>query len=166
MAARDHTRRGQESQTLGELVFFRIVQGVGGGMLAPVGLAMLYRAFPPEERIRASSILITPTTVAPALGPILGGILVTTLSWRWVFFVNLPVGIIAFAFGLLFLDGGTEHRPGRFDTVGFVLAGLGFGSLMYGVSEGPIRGWAAPIVSSTIVAGSILIAALVVVELQ
>jgi EmrB/QacA subfamily drug resistance transporter len=104
--------------------------------------------------------------VAPALGPILGGILVTTLSWRWVFFVNLPVGIIAFAFGLLFLDGGTEHRPGRFDTVGFVLAGLGFGSLMYGVSEGPIRGWAAPIVSSTIVAGSILIAALVVVELQ
>ena len=64
------------AQTLGELVFFRILQGAGGGMLAPVGMAMLYRAYPPEERIRASSILMTPTTVAPALGPILGGVLV------------------------------------------------------------------------------------------
>ncbi|HXR54650.1 MAG TPA: MFS transporter, partial [Acidimicrobiales bacterium] len=73
------------SSTLGELVFFRILQGMGGGMLAPVGLAMLYRAYPPAERIRASAILMMPTTVAPALGPILGGILVTTLSWRWVF---------------------------------------------------------------------------------
>src|ERR1019366_4080794 len=84
----------------------------------------------------------------------------------WVFFVNRPVGIVAFAFGLLFLDGGTQHRPGRFDTVGFVLAGLGFGSLMYGVSEGPIRGWGAPVGSWTIVGGSIGIAALVAVELR
>ncbi|HYK27584.1 MAG TPA: MFS transporter, partial [Streptosporangiaceae bacterium] len=78
--------------SLGELVVFRILQGAGGGMLAPVGMAMLYRAFPPEERIRASAILTLPTTFAPALGPVLGGLLVTDLSWRWVFYVNLPIG--------------------------------------------------------------------------
>ncbi len=154
------------AQTLGELVFFRVLQGVGGGMLAPVGMAMLFRAYPPEERIRASSILMTPTTVAPALGPILGGILVTTLSWRWVFFVNLPIGIVSFVFGLLFLEGGTEHSPGRFDVSGFLLAGLGLGSLMYGVSEGPIKGWGSVTVATTIVCGLIGIAALVVVELR
>jgi MFS family permease len=62
-------------------------------MLAPVGMAMLFRVFPPEERIRAAAILTIPTTFAPALGPVLGGLLVTGLSWRWVFFVNLPGGL-------------------------------------------------------------------------
>jgi len=73
------------STSLGELVLFRVLQGVGGGMLAPVGLAMLFRVFPPEERIRASAILTIPTTLAPALGPVVGGLLVTDASWRWVF---------------------------------------------------------------------------------
>ena len=77
------------ADSLTELVAFRVIQGVGGGMLTPVGMAMLFRTFPPEERVRASSILTVPTAVAPALGPVLGGLLVTDLSWRWVFFVNL-----------------------------------------------------------------------------
>ena len=67
------------ASSLGELVAFRILQGAGGGMLAPVGMAMLYRVFPPAERIRAASILTVPTTLAPALGPVLGGLLVTDL---------------------------------------------------------------------------------------
>ena len=67
------------AQNITELIFFRVVQGAGGGMLAPVGLAMLFRVFPPSERIRASSILTVPTTVAPAVGPVLGGFLVTDL---------------------------------------------------------------------------------------
>ena len=79
---------------LAELDIFRVLQGAGGGMMAPVGLAMLFRAFPPAERIRASSILTVPTTLAPALGPIVGGLLVTELSWRWVFYVNVPLGIL------------------------------------------------------------------------
>ena len=65
------------ASSLGELVAFRILQGAGGGMLAPVGMAMLYRAFPPAERLRAAAILTVPTTLAPALGPVLGGLLVT-----------------------------------------------------------------------------------------
>ena len=88
------------ASSLSELVAFRILQGVGGGMLAPVGMAMLFRAFPPEERVRAASILTIPTVIAPALGPVLGGLLVTELSWRWVFFVNVPIGMAAVVFGL------------------------------------------------------------------
>ena len=132
------------ASSLGELVAFRILQGAGGGMLAPVGMAMLYRVFPPAERIRASAILTVPTTLAPALGPVLGGLLVTDLSWRWVFYVNVPIGAAAFVFGLLFLKQSRQDPPGRFDLAGFLLSGLGLGLLMYGVSEGPDLGWHGP----------------------
>ncbi|MHB1777167.1 MAG: MDR family MFS transporter [Acidimicrobiales bacterium] len=152
--------------SLDQLVLFRIVQGVGGGMLAPVGMAMLFRTFPPEERIRASSILTVPTTLAPALGPVLGGLLVTDLSWRWVFYVNVPIGIAAFVFGLLFVEHDVSHRPGRFDIAGFLLSGAGLGLVMYGLSEGPIQGWRSPDVLATIAAGAAVVAAAVAVELR
>jgi EmrB/QacA subfamily drug resistance transporter len=154
------------ASSLGELVAFRVLQGAGGGMLAPVGMAMLYRAFPPEERIRASGILTVPTTFAPALGPVLGGLLVTDLSWRWVFYVNLPIGAAAFAFGAVFLKHSAESRPGRFDLTGFLLSGIGLGALMYGVSEGPDLGWGSVNVLATIVAGLILLVIMVIVELR
>ena len=103
------------AQNMTELVVFRVVQGAGGGMMAPVGMAMLYRVFPPAERVRAASILTLGTTVAPAVGPVLGGFLVTNFSWRWVFFVNVPIGIVAVVFGSLFLEkvGADRRRPLR-----------------------------------------------------
>src|SRR6185312_13407019 len=73
------------AQNMTQLVVFRVLQGAGGGMMAPVGMAMLFRVFPPAERVRAAAILTIPTTMAPAIGPVLGGLLVTSLSWRWVF---------------------------------------------------------------------------------
>jgi MFS family permease len=152
--------------SLGELVIFRVLQGVGGGMLAPVGMAMLFRVFPPEERIRASAILTVPTTLAPALGPVLGGLLVTDLSWRWVFYVNVPIGAAALLFGLLFLRTVPQSEPGKFDLPGFLLAGFGLGLAMYGVSEGPVKGWHSADVLGTIAAGVVLLAAMVVVELR
>ena len=118
-------------------------------MLAPVGMAMLFRVFPPSERIRASAILTVPTTLAPALGPVLGGLLVTDLSWRWVFYVNVPIGAAALAFGAVFLRQHAETRPGRFDLAGFLLSGIGLGLLMYGVSEGPDLGWGSAAVLAT-----------------
>jgi EmrB/QacA subfamily drug resistance transporter len=154
------------ASSLGELVAFRILQGAGGGMLAPVGMAMLFRAFPPEERIRASAILTAPTTLAPALGPVLGGLLVTDLSWRWVFYVNVPIGMAAFAFGAIFLHQPAQQEPGRFDLAGFLLSGLGLGLLMYGVSEGPELGWHDTQVQAAIAAGALLLAAMVAVELR
>jgi EmrB/QacA subfamily drug resistance transporter len=153
------------AQSTGQLVVFRIVQGAAGGMLAPVGMSMLYRTFPPAERIRASAILTVPTTFAPALGPVVGGLLVTDLSWRWVFYVNLPIGIAVVVFGLVFLDEQPQADPGRFDLPGFALAGVGLGSLMYGVSEGPLHGWGTPAVLISVAVGAVLLAGLVGREL-
>jgi EmrB/QacA subfamily drug resistance transporter len=144
-----------------QLVLFRVLQGIGGGMLTPVGMAMLFRTFPPEERVRASSILTVPTTLAPALGPVLGGILVTGLSWRWVFLVNLPIGIAALVFGVLFLKESESDAAGRFDVPGFLLSGFGFAALMYGVSEGSSSGWTKPLIDVSLIVGVVLIVVLV-----
>ena len=154
------------SQNMTELVLSRVVQGAGGGMLAPVGMAMLFRVFPPAERIRASSILTVPTTLAPALGPVLGGLLVTDLSWRWVFFVNVPLGIAAVTFAALCLERTGVSDTGAFDTLGFLLGGVGLGALMYGVSEGPLRSWSSMSVVTTCVVGALLLAAMVRFELH
>ncbi|HEX4433524.1 MAG TPA: MDR family MFS transporter [Acidimicrobiales bacterium] len=154
------------AQNMTELVLFRVIQGAGGGMMAPVGMAMLYRVFPPAERVRAASILTLGTTVAPAVGPVLGGFLVTNLSWRWVFFVNVPIGIVAVLFGALALERTEAINAGRFDIPGFVLGGAGLGLLMYGISEGPLQSWSAPTVIATCIGGVVLLTVFVFVELR
>jgi EmrB/QacA subfamily drug resistance transporter len=154
------------AQSLPELIAFRLVQGVGGGMLTPIGLAMLYRAFPPERRAAASKVLIIPTALAPASGPIIGGLLIDQLSWRWVFFVNLPIGIGAFIFGALMLREYREPTASRFDLPGFALAAAGLTMLMYALSEGPTDGWTSAAVVGMALGGAICITALVVVELR
>jgi len=154
------------AQSLPELVAFRVLQGVGGGMMTPVGTAMLFRAFPPVRRARASQVLIVPTVIAPALGPIIGGLLVERLSWRWVFTINVPVGLMAFVFGALLLVEHREARAGRFDLPGFVLSGVGLSTLLYAISQGPVRGWGSSIVVATAVTSVVAFTLLAVVELR
>jgi EmrB/QacA subfamily drug resistance transporter len=153
-----------QANSLGELVAFRVLQGVGGGMLVPVGTAMLFRAFPPIERAKASTVLILPTVLAPALGPVLGGYLVTDVSWRWIFYVNLPVGIVAFAIGFLFLREEREGTAGRFDVRGFLLSGAGLALALFALSQGPERGWGSVEVLASGLGSVVLFAALVTVE--
>jgi EmrB/QacA subfamily drug resistance transporter len=152
--------------SLDQLLLFRVLQGMGGGLLVPVGMAMLYRTFPPSERVRLASILLGPTALGPAAGPLLGGVLVSDLSWRWAFYVNLPIGVAAVAFGWRFVVDRREPRPGRFDLTGFALAGVGLGALMYGVSEGPDQGWSSPRIVVSLVVGLVTLAGLVALELR
>jgi EmrB/QacA subfamily drug resistance transporter len=152
--------------SLPELVAFRGLQGFGGGVLIPVGMAMLFRAFPPAERIRANRLLIVPTLMAPALGPVIGGLLVDGLSWRWIFYLNLPVGAAALIFGGLFLPRGSEHPPGRFDLPGFLLAASGFPLFMYALTTGASSGWASAPVLATCIPGIVLLILFVLVELR
>jgi EmrB/QacA subfamily drug resistance transporter len=123
------------ANSAGTLIAFRVLQGVGGGMLTPVGTAMLFRAFPPAERSRASAILIVPTSVAPACGPVLGGYLVQYQSWQWIFLINIPIGIVGLAVAMLLLREHREEVTGRFDVPGFVLSGAGLALLLYGLAE-------------------------------
>ncbi|MCK9250861.1 MAG: multidrug efflux MFS transporter [Solirubrobacteraceae bacterium] len=152
--------------SLGQLVLFRVLQGIGGGMMTPVGMAMLFRVFPQEERVRASRILVVPTALAPALGPVVGGLIVDNLSWHWAFLVNVPVGVAMLLFGLRYLPV-TEHaRTGPFDVPGFLLAGAGLGALMFAVTEGPSRGWGTPLIVWGGIVGIALLVALAAHELR
>ena len=154
------------AQSINQLVLFRIMQGVGGGMLTPVGMAMLWRTYPPQERVQVARILMFATILGPASGPVLGGLLIDTLSWRWAFYVNVPVGVTAFLIGLLFLHDHREPTAGGFDLPGFCLAGAGFASLMYALSEGPSHGWGSPGILIPAAASIILLAAFAAVELR
>jgi EmrB/QacA subfamily drug resistance transporter len=154
------------AQSYGMLILFRVLQGAAGGALTPVGTAMLYRTFPPSERVQVSRVLIFATILAPAIGPILGGFLVTELSWRWVFYVNVPIGILACLFGLIFLYEHKEATPGRFDLAGFLLAGTGLPLLLYALSEGPTSGWTSINIFGSALVGTLLLCAFVLIELR
>ncbi|MGZ4768797.1 MAG: DHA2 family efflux MFS transporter permease subunit, partial [Ilumatobacteraceae bacterium] len=154
------------AQTIGQLIAFRVIQGVGGGMLTPVGLAMLFRAFPPVERARAATMIMIPTLAAPALGPVLGGLIVTNTSWRWIFLVNAPIGMVALWFGWRHLQ---EHRhpaSGRFDIAGFLLSGSALALIVYALSEGPQSGWTSPLIVTTGLGGLVAAVVMTIVELR
>ena len=87
-----------QARNLPELIAARALQGTGGGMLTPSATAMLWRAYPPAQRARLARLLILPILVAPAVAPVLGGLLIEKLSWRWAFYVNLPFGVAAVIF--------------------------------------------------------------------
>ena len=148
------------------LIAFRVLQGVGGGMVTPVGTAMLFRAFSPSERAQAAAVLTVPTAIAPAVGPVLGGWLVDHASWRWIFYVNVPIGLVTLLFAFFFLREHTEPGAGRFDIAGFICSGAGLPLMLYALAEGPTYGWGSPRVIVGGLVGIALLAALVAIELR
>jgi EmrB/QacA subfamily drug resistance transporter len=154
------------SGSIHELIAFRVLQGIGGGMLMPTGMAMVFRAFAPSERAQAGALVTIPTAVAPAAGPVLGGYLVEYQSWHWIFLINIPVGLLALAFAGLALREERQPRPGRLDMPGFALSAGGLAVLMYALAEGGTRGLDDRRVILTALAGIALLAVFVPVELR
>ena len=154
------------ARNLPELVAARALQGAGGGMLMPTGTSMLWRAYPPAQRARLGRLLILPILVAPAAAPVVGGLLVNHLSWRWIFGLNLPFGAIGLLFGALYLAEYREEAPGRFDVAGFLLSGVGLCLILYAISEGALLGWTAPSVVASAAVGLVSLAVFVRLELR
>lgn len=152
------------SATLGQLIAFRVLQGVGTGLMGPIGSAMLYRAYPQEERARIMPTIIAVVVLAPAFGPVLGGLILEFLSWRWIFFVNIPMGAVGVLLAGLWLREyrADERRP--FDLIGFVLAGAGLALTVFAVSEGPSLGWTSALIVGAAIVGPVLLVALVLFE--
>ena len=150
--------------SLSELLAARVLQGGAAGLMTPVGLAVLFRLVSPAERIRLGALISIPTSLGPALGPVLGGFLTTDLSWRWAFLVNAPVGVAVVVFGALYLDAHRRSGGERLDVAGLALAGSGLGLSLLGVAQAPQRGWSDPLVVITLAAGGTLLVALVPVE--
>ncbi len=144
--------------SLGWLIAARALQGFGGGVAQPLGPAQLYRAFPPKEQGTALGYFGIVLVFAPALGPILGGLLVDANLWRLIFFINIPIGILGIFLGSRFLlDYQVEHKP-AFDPLGLITAVIGFGSVLYGASIAESNGWTG---STTLLAFGIGIVALI-----
>ncbi len=154
------------SWSLPMLIFFRIVQGLGGAVLLPLSITMLFREFPPQERGVAMATLGVPALLAPALGPIVGGYLVTFADWRTIFFINVPIGVIAFILATLLLrESRTEGRM-RFDVVGFITASYGLGAVLYGLSQTSQYGWGSANVLGFLLSGALSLIIFVIVELM
>jgi EmrB/QacA subfamily drug resistance transporter len=154
------------STSLAELVAMRVLQGLGGGMMVPVGMSMLYRAYPAERRVQVARLITRVTVLAPAIAPIIGGSLVTYGSWRWIFTINLPIGALGCAFGLRFLVEHREPRRGSFDLIGALSGGAGLGLLLYSVGSGPTEGWRSLEVDTTGAAALVLLAVFLRTELH
>lgn len=117
------------------LIGFRILQGVGGGMLMPIGQMVLARAAGPQRMGRVMSVVAVPMLLGPIFGPMIGGVLVQNASWRWIFYVNVPVGVIAFVAALLMLHPEPSEEAGKLDRIGLVLLAIGVPALTYGLAE-------------------------------
>ncbi|HET6317239.1 MAG TPA: DHA2 family efflux MFS transporter permease subunit, partial [Chloroflexota bacterium] len=148
----------------GALIGFRVLQGMGGGMLVPVGTTMVVRAFPLDQRARGSAIIGIPAVLAPVLGPLLGGLLVDTVGWRWIFWANLPIGLAGLSFAALVLREHRESAPGRFDLPGFLTAALALMLGLFALSRVPAEGWLSPLVVVCGLAALACAGVLVVVE--
>jgi len=150
--------------SLDQLVAFRIVQGVGAGLVTPVGSAMLFRAFPIEERAVAANAVLSVAVIAPAMGPVLGGAIVDHASWHWIFLINVPIGTAAFVLSCLWLKNDQSAPAGPFDIPGFALSSLGLAGIVYAVSIAPDRGWLAPSTVLFATVGLVALALLVPAE--
>ena len=148
-------------------IAFRVVQGLAGGMVMPVGMTIVMRMAPPEERGRLMSILGVPMMLAPALGPTVGGWLIQVFDWRWVFWVNLPAGLLALGLGYFFLDPGRMPWDGRrLDLLGLLLATPGVTLMIYGLTQAAFFGWGSAQALLPVIGGAALVAGFVFWELR
>src|SRR5579863_3734451 len=153
------------AQNLPELVFFRVLQGLGGGMLMPIGMTIIMRAVGPQNMGRVMGIFGIPMLLAPAVGPVLGGWFVQDFSWRLIFYVNVPIGLIAFGSAWRFLTESNRSHGLRLDTFGLLTAPPAAVAVMYAVDQSISLGWGSLLVISLLVGAAVLLTAFVLSQL-
>jgi EmrB/QacA subfamily drug resistance transporter len=146
------------------LALARAGQGIGGAMMFATALALLSGAYSGRDRGVAFGVFGAVTGVAVAIGPVLGGALTSGISWRWIFFVNIPIGVAALAITLTRVVESRDPHPRRLDWIGFVTFSLGLAGLVYGLIRSHADGWGATNVSGSLIAAAVLLVAFVVAE--
>ena len=151
--------------SLGLLIAARSLQGLGGALVMAISPAMLTSAFSAHERGRALGMNAVVVALGVSAGPTLGGVITTYLSWRWIFYVNVPIGIIGVAATLLVLTERMRRgQEGRFDPLGAILLAIGLVLLTLGLSFGQEWGWSSPLLISTLAIGVVALVCLYFVE--
>ncbi|MGV8950509.1 MAG: DHA2 family efflux MFS transporter permease subunit [Cypionkella sp.] len=121
------------AQNLPQFVIARSIQGIGGAFMIPVGRLIVLRTAKKQELVEAIALITWPALIAPVIGPALGGAITTYLTWRWNFFINLPLGLVGMGLVLAFIPDSPERDPRPLDWLGFILTGVSLGSLLYGL---------------------------------
>jgi len=153
------------AQTPEQLILYRVIQGLGGGMVAPIGMAIIFRLAPPDKMGSIMGTLGVPMLLAPALGPVLAGYLVEYVTWHWIFLINLPIGIIALLVGMKFLPKVERKTVPSLDYLGIILAPIAFAMLAYGVSEGG-KSWTSTEALTGLIVGGVALIIFIFVELR
>ena len=145
------------SQGLGTLVAARVLQGVGGAMMVPVGRLVILRAIPKTELVGAMAWLTIPALTAPVLGPPLGGFITTYFDWRWIFWINIPVAILGLGLATFYIPDVREPGTAKFDLLGFLLVGPGLAMFLTGATVAGLGIVGTPLIIALIVAGTLLL---------
>jgi len=147
------------------LIAFRVLQAIGASMLNPVAMSIITNTFTePRERAQAVGIWGAVFGVSIALGPILGGIFVSTIGWQWIFLINVPLGVAAIALIARFVPESKAPTPRRFDPVGQALVVALLASITYGIIEGPSTGWSSPTIVAVFSVAALSLVGLVLYE--
>lgn len=149
------------SQNLLELVLARVLQGIGGSMMVPVGRLILLKTTPRSNLVNAMAWLTMPALIGPLMGPPVGGWITTYWHWRWIFWINIPIAVAGFAFATAFIPDVREEHPRGFDLKGFLLAGPGISAFLSGVTFAGL-GMASPWVIGGLVLGGLALCLLYV----
>src|SRR6185312_634592 len=128
------------ADSIGQLIGYRVLQGLGGGMLMPLGMTIMTRAAGPHRVGRVMAVLGIPMLLGPIGGPILGGWLIDTASWHWIFLINVPIGAVALVYAFWALPKDASHPSESFDFVGMLMMSPGLALFLYGVSSIPAQG--------------------------
>lgn len=126
---------GSFSGSLSSIIFFRAMQGIAGGLMMPLSMALIFDAFPKNERGLATGVWGIASMMAPTIGPAIGGLIIEFGSWQWLFLMNLPTGLLCFMLGLKFLTSTKSDRSRRFDLIGFLTITTGLGCLLFGLGQ-------------------------------
>jgi EmrB/QacA subfamily drug resistance transporter len=145
------------------LIAFRVLQGLGGGMIMPAGMTILTQAAGPKRVGQVMSVVGIPMLLGPILGPILGGYLVDDVSWRWIFFINLPIGVVALFMSARILKRDTPQPAERLDLIGLVLLSPGLAALIYGLARGAAKSdFTSAEVLITTIGGAVLVVGFII----
>jgi EmrB/QacA subfamily drug resistance transporter len=154
------------AQSPTQLILFRIIQGLGGGMVFPIGMALSFKIAPPDKRGSIMGLIGLPMFVAPILGPVLSGWLIEYMNWHWIFLINLPLGILALFLGVKYLPASEKKENARLDIWGLLLSPLAFAGLIYAIHRGGTEGWNDVYTIVAVLGSLIALALFIIVELK
>lgn len=148
----------------GQLILWRAIMGIGGAMILPATLAIITNVFPREERGKAIGVWAGLNGIGIALGPIIGGFIIESLKWNWIFLINLPIAAVALIAGWFLVPNSRDPNPKRLDILGTIISAAGLASLVFGLIQGGKEGWTDPTVIGTLAGAIVLISLFILWE--